>query len=297
MTELVDTHAHLQEPEFESDRDAVIGRARGAGVQTIIVPAVDLKTARAGIELTERHAGVFATAGCHPHEASGLTSGDAREIERLLAHPKVVAVGEIGLDFYRMHSPGDVQVKVFEAMLALAERSGMPVVIHCRDAWDALAPLLEPWARRVMGAYAGRPSGVLHYFSSDLQAARRYVDLGFLISVHTSVTHAKAQQLREVAAELPLDSLVIETDSPYGAPQAHRGRRNEPAYVLEAAKAVVEAKAIALEEVAAATTANARRLFRIDAHGRGLDSRRDLALASPASGLPPNVVEKGSRRE
>ena len=265
MIELVDSHAHLQEPEFEDDLAAVVERAFAAGVGEIVVPAVDLETARTAVALSERYDGLYATAGFHPHEASRLTPAALDQVEGLLTHPKVVAVGEVGLDFYRMHSPREAQVEAFAAMLALAERHAMPIVVHCRDAWEALSPLLEPWARRVAPTFESRPLGVLHYFSSTVDEARRYAELGFLISIHTSVTHPKASQLREVASMLPLDALVIETDSPYGAPQAHRGRRNEPAYVVEAAEQVAALRAVSLEAVAAATTANARRLFGLHA--------------------------------
>jgi TatD DNase family protein len=261
VIELVDSHAHLQEPEFKDDLERVVGRALNAGVTRIVVPAVDLESARAAFGLSERFDCVYATAGVHPHEASHLTADGLQQIEALLAHPKVVAVGECGLDFYRMHSPRSAQVEAFEAMLDIAERRATPLVVHCRDAWDEIAPLLEPWARRVAPSFGSRPLGVLHYFSSSLDKARRYVALGFLISIHTSLTHPKATQLREVAGALPLDALVIETDSPYGAPQAYRGRRNEPAYVLEAAKQVASVRSASLETVAEATTANAARLL------------------------------------
>lgn len=286
MIELVDSHAHLQEPEFDADLEAVIGRAVAAGVSHVVIPAVDLDTARAAIARSERYEGLYATAGFHPHEASRLTPAALDEVEALLAHAKVVAVGEAGLDFYRVHSPREAQVEAFEAMLRLAERHCMPIVVHCRDAWEALAPLLEPWARRVAPSFAGRPLGVLHYFSSTADEARRYVDLGFLISIHTSVTHPRAAQLRHVAAAVPLEALVIETDSPYGAPQAHRGRRNEPAYVIESAKQVAAVRGVSLEAVAAATTANARRLFDLD-KPVGPQTHWDVALAAPGSAVRP----------
>jgi TatD DNase family protein len=269
---LVDTHAHLQEDEFGPDRDAVIERARAAGVGTIVVPAVDLATAESAIELTERHDGIYATAGYHPHEAQHLTASALDGIEALLAQPKVVAVGEIGLDFYRLHSPREVQIEAFEAQLALAERHAMPVVIHCRDAWEDMAPVLQPWARRVRAQFGERPVGVLHYFSSTLEEALTYHGLGFLISIHTSVTHPRSQALRNVSAGLLLDALVVETDSPYGAPQSQRGRRNEPAYVVEALKQLADGRDAGIEQIAAATTANARRLF-----GLGVDVQNKTA--------------------
>ena len=263
MSELVDSHAHIQEPEFAEDREAVIEQARAAGVRTIIVPGDNIASSTAALELAERYDGVYATAGFHPHEAASFTPADIGRLEALLARPKCVAVGEIGLDFFRMLSPEPAQVATFEAQLSLAARLQLPVAVHCRDAWDALAETLAPWAQRVLGSYAGRPLGVLHYFSANLATAQRYCDLGFLISIHTSVTHPRASELREVAAALPLSSLVVETDSPYGAPQAFRGKRNQPAYVIEAAKQIAALKGISIEEVAAAASANAMRLFRL----------------------------------
>ncbi len=263
MIDLIDTHAHLQGPEFDADREAVIARAAAAGVTAIVVPAVDAATAGAAIGIAERQPGVFAAAGCHPHEASCLTPGDLAQIEALLCHPRVVAIGEIGLDFYRMHSPRDVQIAVFEQMLGLAERHALPVIVHSREAGDTVYRLLAAWSRRAAPAFEGRALGVMHYFSGTAAEAQGYVDLGFVISAHTSVTHPKAALLREAVAAIPLASLVIETDSPYGAPQAHRGRRNEPAFVAEAAAKIAAIKGISLEAVAAATSANAARLFRL----------------------------------
>lgn len=272
MIELVDTHAHLQEEEYDDDRQAVIQRAHAAGVRRIVVPAVDLETAVKAIALAESYEGMYSTAGFHPHEASKVTSSALAEIATLLDHPKVVAVGETGLDWYRMHSPREAQIEALKAHLDLAGERTLPVVIHCRDAWADLRPLIESWARRLVPAFKSRPLGVMHYFSSNLEDALFYQEIGFLISVHTSVTHPKARALRDVAAALPLDTLVIETDSPYGAPQAYRGKRNEPAYVVEAAKQIATLRHIELDAVAAATTANATRLF-------GLSLNRQNATA------------------
>ena len=261
MTGFVDTHAHLQEPQFADDADAVIQRALAAGVAGIVVPAVDLASARKGLELALRHEAVYATAGYHPHEASELDAESLNEIEALLDEPRVVAVGEIGLDFYRMLSTREAQVAAFDAMLSLAERRAMPVVVHCRDAWEAMAGQLVPWARRVAPQFEDRPLGVLHYFSGTLEEAQRYIELGFVVSVHTSVTHPKQQPLRDAVSKLPLESLVIETDSPYGAPQSQRGKRNEPAFVVEAAKQIAVLHNVSLDYIGDVTSANARRLF------------------------------------
>ena len=259
----VDTHAHIQGEEYTEDNSDVIARAREAGLGRIVVPGVDLETSRAATRLAEAHEGVFAAVGFHPHEASHLDAAALGEIETMLAHPKVVAVGEIGLDYYYEHSPRESQLACIELMLGLAERHAMPVIIHCRDAWDDAAEVLGAWARRVRDSFGDRPVGVMHYFSGSLDQARFYIDLGFVISVHTSVTHKKQTQMREVVSRLPLESLVIETDSPYGAPQAYRGKRNEPAYAIEAAWQIAETLGVSLEAVAAATTANAVRLFNL----------------------------------
>jgi TatD DNase family protein len=263
VIDFVDTHAHLQEAEFDHDRDAVIQRAEQAGVSQVVVPAVDVESAVKGVALADEHAGIFSTAGFHPHEAAGATQDALSAIEELLTHPKVAAVGEIGLDWFRMLAPREAQLAAFEAQLEIAARNALPVVVHCRDAWDDMRPLLEPWAHKAAAGFYGRPLGVLHYFSGSLEDSRRYSALGFLVSVHTSVTHPKGQALRHVVAALPLDALVIETDSPYGAPQAYRGKRNEPAHVVEAARQIAALHGLTLEAVAEATSANARRLFRL----------------------------------
>jgi TatD DNase family protein len=180
----------------------------------------------------------------------------------MAAHRLVALVGEIGLDFYRNHSPRDQQIRVMRRQLETARRIGKPVAIHTRDAHDTMLPLLREYSHRAGGGLPdGRPLGVMHYFSGDIALARAYVGLGFVISVHTSVTHGKAEVLRSVAREIPLEHLVIETDSPYGAPQAHRGKRNEPAFALEAAKAIAELKGLAVDVVAAATTRTAEHLL------------------------------------
>lgn len=266
--DLVDTHAHIQEPEFAEDAAEVIERAKAAGVTQMVVPAVDLESARRSIALAEQHDGLFATSGVHPHEAGKLTDEILAELEALLAHPKVVAVGEIGLDYFYDHATRDEQITTIEKMLALADAHRKPVIIHCRDAWDDAEAVLAPWAERVRDSFEGRPVGVLHFFTGTLDQARRYVDLGFVISIHTAVTFNRSDNIRAVAKELPLGSLVIETDSPYGAPPPHRGKRNEPAYVVESCKRIALERGIGETQVAETTSANARRLFGLpDADG------------------------------
>lgn len=257
----IDTHAHLQEADFEPDIEEVMGRAAAAGVRTVVVPGVDVASSQAAARLADRHPGLYFAAGIHPHEASTFEPGAIARLRELLRHPRVVAVGEIGLDYYRMHSSRPDQSRTFEAMLELAGETLLPVIVHQRDAPLDVHRALHSWSMRHGGAYGGRPMGVLHYFSGTPQEARAYVELGFLISVHTSVTHPKAYQLRQVVSELALDCLVMETDSPYGAPQSVRGKRNEPAFVTDVAAKIAEVQGVTVAEVARVTSLNASRLF------------------------------------
>lgn len=263
MTRLVDTHAHIQGHEFDDDRDDTVRRAVEAGLVAIVVPGVDLESSVAAVRLAERHETVYAAAGYHPHEASRLDQAGREAVESLLAHERVVAVGEIGLDFYRNHSPREAQIEAIEFQLGLAAKYGLPVIVHNRDSQETLWPMLRSWAASARASFADQPLGVMHYFSGTPEEAAAYTDLGFMISIHTSVTHPKADLLRSVVAETPVESLVIETDSPYGAPQVLRGKRNEPAFVREAAVKIGEVKQTNEEAIAVATTANAARLFRL----------------------------------
>ena len=259
---LFDTHTHVQSKEFDADRDATLDRAREAGVEGLLVLGEDVASSEAAIALAEAHEDVLAAAGCHPHNAAEMTEASLAELADLARHPRVAAIGEIGLDFYRNLSPREQQLDVFRAQLATAAALGKPVAVHCREAHEEMLPTVEAWSRELGGRLAdGRSLGVMHYFSGDAALGRRYVELGFLISVHTSVTHPKSDRLREVARELPLDVLVVETDSPYGAPQSHRGKRNEPALVADAVAAIAAARGDPPEAVAEATTANALRLL------------------------------------
>ncbi len=262
---LIDTHAHIHDAQFGDDTDAAVARAREASVEAIVTLGVDLADSRVAIECAARHAGaVFAGAGVHPHEAQHAGEYDLDELERLAADPRVAVIGELGLDYYRNLSPRDQQVRVLRRQLETAQRVEKPVAVHAREAHDDVLPILSAWSAALDGRLPdGRPLGVMHYFSADAALAARYVELGFMISIHTSVTHPKADRLRDVARAIPLEHLVVETDSPYGAPQRFRGQRNEPVYVAEAVAQVAAIKGITVEEVAAATTANAMWLLGI----------------------------------
>jgi TatD DNase family protein len=221
---LVDTHAHIHDDEFSSDpgeSDAAVERAAGAGVEMIVTLGMNLANSRAAVEFAARPPGrVLAAAGVHPHNANDATDADLEALAELARDPRVALVGEIGLDYYRNFSSGDQQVRVIRKQLLTAQRVGKPIAVHAREAHHEMLPLLTDYSRE-MGARLpdGRPLGVMHYFSADAEHARRYVALGFVISIHTSVTHPKATQLQDVVRATPLEHLVIETDSPFGAPQ------------------------------------------------------------------------------
>ncbi|MCX7681428.1 MAG: TatD family hydrolase [Anaerolineae bacterium] len=247
---LVDSHAHLSFAQFDADRDAVIRRAREAGVTAILEVGADLESSRAAVALAERYTFIYATVGVHPHDATALTPGALAELRALASHPKVVAIGEIGLDYYRDLSPRDVQRRAFEAQLALAA-DGRPVVIHCREALDEVLAILRGW----------KGSGVMHSYSGGPGRLDEVLALGFCVSLSGPVTFPKSERLRAVAAAVPLDRLLVETDCPYLTPEPYRGRRNEPAYVRYVVEAVARARGLSAEAVARATAENARRLF------------------------------------
>lgn len=254
---LFDTHAHLHFPELAADLDGVLERARQAGVVGMVTIGTDRETNPAAVALAERLADVHATVGIHPHDAALATEADFEAMERLAREsPKVVALGEMGLDFFRDLSPRDVQETVFRRQLALARRLHKPVVIHCRDAHpEALAILAEEGV--------GEVDGVMHCFSADVEVARRCLDLGLSISLAGPVTYKNARALPEVARFVPADRLVVETDCPFLPPHPHRGQRNEPAWVAITAARVAELRGETLQALGETTTENARRLFRI----------------------------------
>lgn len=257
--ELIDSHAHIDAPQFAEDRDAMLDRARAAGVETLLAIGTGPGPEKldAALPFAEQHDWIYTTVGIHPHEAKEVTQQHLDELARLAKHPKVIAWGEIGLDYFYDHSPRETQHKVFQEQMALARAAKLPIIIHCRDAWsDCLNMIEKHWQSSGLG-------GILHCFTSTAEDAKRALDLGFLISFAGNSTYPKAQNLREVAKALPLETLLIETDAPYLAPQPFRGKRNEPAYVSEVAKALGSVRNLTPEEFAAATAQNFRRFFRL----------------------------------
>ena len=257
VPELFDTHAHLHVPEFAEDLAAVLERARAAGVQRLVTIGTDVETTVAAVALAEREDRVWATAGIHPHDAAAADEAAFAAIARLAGHPRVVAIGEIGLDFFRNLSPPDVQEQTFRRLLGLARRLGKPAVMHCRDAHAETLAILEE--ERV-----GEVGGIMHCFSGDVAIARRCLDVGLVISLAGPVTYPSARALPDVARFVPADRLVVETDCPFLPPQGYRGRRNEPAFLAVTAARVAELRGESLARLGPQMSATARRLFRVE---------------------------------
>ena len=261
----VDSHAHLDGERFDSDREEVIARAREAGVETIIAIGngdgpgqVDC-----GIRLAEKYEFIYATLGIHPHEARLADEGAYQKMEQLARHPKVIAWGEIGLDYYYDHSPRETQRGVFTRQMELAAAAKLPIVIHCRpsegsdDAWEhCLGLIREHWTPQGLG-------GILHCFTGNWPQAKRALDMGFMISFAGNVTFPKAQQIRDAALKVPLDRILIETDSPYLAPVPHRGKRNEPAFVKATARRLGELRGLSTDESGEQTSRTFYKFFKL----------------------------------
>jgi TatD DNase family protein len=257
LPDLFDTHAHLHFPDFAEDLPAVLERARAAGVRRFVTIGTDVETSAAALALAEREPGVWASAGIHPHDAAAADEAAVAEIERLAGHPRAVAIGEIGLDFFRNLSPRPAQERTFRRLLDLAGRLGKPVLVHCREAHAETLAILDE-------ARVGEVGGIMHCFSGDVAIARRCLDLGLTNSLAGPVTYPNARALPEVARFVPADRLVLETDCPYLPPQGHRGRRNEPAYLALTAARVAALRGEPLDALAARLSDNARRLLRVD---------------------------------
>ena len=266
---LADSHAHLDLEELLPDRAEVVRRAREAGVALIINVATGLQDARQVLKTAGQFPWVYAALGVHPHGAGTMAEIDLATLADLAATPRVVAVGEIGLDFYRRRSPAEAQEHWFRRQLELAQTLKKPVIVHTREATDATLKILREYRGRLTG-------GVMHCFAGSLEEAHNFLDLGLHLSFSGTLTYPKAGPLREVAGHLPLDRLLVETDCPYLPPQPWRGKRNEPAYVVATARQLAEVRGISLEEVAAATWENTLRVF-------GL--KEEKVLVAPASGL------------
>lgn len=271
---LVDTHCHLDAEHFEGEPvAAILARARKTGVERVVTIATDVESSRRAVRLATFNQGVWATVGIDPNDLAGWTASGLGELEQLAGAPRVVAVGEIGLDYHWMRSPREDQIKAFEAQLDLASRVGLPVVIHSRDADADMERILIRWAAD--HPPVDRPLGVMHCYGGSAGLAQRLFEAGFLISLCGTVTFKNAHDAHAVARTLPERALVLETDSPYLTPHPHRGTRNEPAHVRIVAEAVAGLRGTTLEAVAAFTSENAERLFGLTDGGHERERGRD----------------------
>jgi TatD DNase family protein len=254
---MIDSHCHLDFPHFDEDRDEVVARAVGAGVIAVINPGTDLESSRRAVTLTERYDNVCAAVGIHPHDASSCDRQALSELRQLAAHPKVVAIGEIGLDYYRDLSPRAQQWAAFEAQLTLAADLDLPVIVHQRESGTDVMAALRNWAE------GGHPGCVLHAFSGDQEMADEAVSLDFFIGVGGPLTFKNARRLPEIVPALPSSCLVVETDAPYLAPHPYRGKRNEPAHIVLVAQRLAQLRNLSLNELSRQVTENTVRLFRL----------------------------------
>lgn len=268
MPQLVDTHCHLNFDAYQEDREEVLARAREVGVERVLVPAINLASSRQILALTGDHDGLYAAVGVHPNSAGRWTAGRVEELREAAQHPRVKAIGEIGLDYYHDRTSHSHQKEVLVSQLGLASSLNLPVVLHVRNAQESdrsciidLLDVLSDWCTQT-ASEGEHARGVIHSFSGNWQEAQRALAMGFLLGITGPVTFSNAQDMQQVAASAPLEKLVIETDGPFLTPQPHRGKRNEPAYVRFIAEKISQLQHRELDEVARRTTENADRLFR-----------------------------------
>lgn len=253
----IDTHVHLNAEQYEDDLQEVIDRALEANVKTMVVVGFDRKTILRTMELIEAYDFIYGVIGWHPVDAIDCTEEDLQWIEKLSAHPKIVGIGETGLDYYWDKSPKDVQQELFRKQIHLAQKVNLPIIIHNRDATGDVVRILQEENAASVG-------GVMHCYSGSVETARACIAMNFMISLGGPVTFKNARMPKEVATEIPLEYLMIETDAPYLAPHPHRGKRNEPGLVPLVAEEIARLKELPIEEVALATTMNAKKIFGID---------------------------------
>ncbi|MFZ2197225.1 MAG: TatD family hydrolase, partial [Thermodesulfovibrionales bacterium] len=251
---IIDTHCHLDMKQFDPDRKEVIERARAAGIEAMITVGSDLKGTVSAMKLSSQYDFIYASIGIHPHDAKDFNDDIYRQLKEWTNATRVVAIGETGLDYHYDHSPRQVQRDVFEKHLRLAEETGLPVIIHSREAQKDTIEILRK---------SGINRGVLHCFSGDMEMAEQVMSMGFYISVAGPVTFKKTRELKEIAGGIPDDYLLVETDAPYLSPEPFRGRRNEPAFIIETLKQIADLRKVSLEDMARITSLNAKRLFGI----------------------------------
>ncbi len=282
---LIDSHAHLDSSQYDQDRHETIERATANGISHILTIGCDLASSRTSIAIAEQYHQVYAAVGIHPHDATEISPEALRELELMLAHPKVLALGEIGLDYFRNHSPRETQRTAFRQQLRLAKAVGKPVIIHDREAHDEVMEIL-------IEEQAGEIGGVLHCFSGDVQMAHKCLELGFYLSFPGPVTYPRNESTRDVVKAVPIDRLLVETDCPYLSPQKFRGKRNEPAYVRFTAEKIAEVKNLSMAEVARITSANflSSSLLRAKTSRPALPTRSVRAFTSTSPTVAPTTA-------
>jgi len=254
---LIDTHTHLNDEKFNEDRQAVIQRAKDSGVEYLINIGYNRETILSTLDLINEYDYIYGVIGWHPNDASEMTDADLSWLEELSSHPKIVGIGEIGLDYYWDDVPKDVQKEAFRKQIQLAKRVNLPIVIHDRDAHQDVCDILHEEDVKQVG-------GIMHSFSGSIEMAQQCMEMGFYISFSGPVTFKNAKKPKEVAVEVPIDRILVETDSPYLTPEPYRGKRNESSYVKYVAEKIAELRGIDVEEIARITTENAKRVFRLE---------------------------------
>lgn len=259
---LVDTHIHLDFDAYDPDRADVLERARAVGVSRFIIPGVDEETSRNAVRFSAEYPGIiYGAVGWHPNSTADFSPADLATVRELSRQPGIVAIGEIGLDYYWDKSPKPKQAEVFESQLTLAAELGLPVIIHNRESSADVIPMLERWAAGLTGNLKTRP-GVLHSVSAPFDLAMRAIEAGFYVGFTGPITYKNADDTRRLAAAVPLDRILVETDGPYLTPTPYRGKRNEPGYIPYIVERLATVRGVSISEIEAATTANAERLFR-----------------------------------
>jgi len=263
MTALTDTHCHLDFDRFDADREQVIARAKKQGLTHILVPGIDLASSRAAVALADEFEMVYAAVGVHPNSGTTWEADTRQQLADLAGHPKVVAIGEIGLDYYRDWTPKPLQRKVFREQLALAAELGKPVIIHNREAFEDVVPMLTDWQEELAesGDQLAEIPGVLHSYSGNIMQAESVLTSGYYLGFTGPVTFKNALDTQEVAQKIPLDKMLIETDAPYLTPHPFRGKRNEPAHVYYVAEKIASLRGKSPDEIGKITSRNAKKLF------------------------------------
>lgn len=257
---IVDTHAHLDMSAFDKDRREVIARALDTGVGTIISVGTNLESSKKAIELAEKYPEILATVGFHPHDVATVDKANIASLGEIANHPRVIAIGEVGLDFYRNYSPREAQLQALKWQLDLAAKLELPVIIHCRQAEKDMLNLLCDWVSKDPH---GQGRGVIHCFSGSNDTSGRYLDMGFYLSLGAYIGYPGSESTHDVIRDIPKDRLLIETDCPFLSPQSYRGKRNEPAYLPLTVEVLAKIRGESSEEIIRITTENAQRLFHL----------------------------------